>query len=172
MIIWLNGTFGVGKTTTASLLLDRVPSSRVFDPEHVGYMLSANFSDHEFSDFQDLPPWRQLVPHALSTVQTFTGSQVIAPQTVLVKEYWRELQRGMQELELDVVHVLLDCQEDGLRSRIADDAEQGPSEWRQDHVARFIEQRPWMVAAADVVIDTTDLAAPDVADLIVRNLSA
>lgn len=33
MIIWLNGTFGAGKTTTAHELAKLVPGSRLFDPE-------------------------------------------------------------------------------------------------------------------------------------------
>ena len=45
MIIWLNGTFGCGKTSTAAELHSLVPSSRVFDPETVGYMLRPNLAD-------------------------------------------------------------------------------------------------------------------------------
>ena len=39
MIIWLNGTFGAGKTATAKEQLPLVPDTRLFDPETVGYML-------------------------------------------------------------------------------------------------------------------------------------
>jgi len=39
MIIWLNGTFGVGKTTTARELAATMPDTRLFDPEMVGYLL-------------------------------------------------------------------------------------------------------------------------------------
>ena len=62
MIIWLNGTFGAGKSTTARELIPLMPDSRLFDPELVGYVLMEYLSDHEFSDFQDLTPWRTLVP--------------------------------------------------------------------------------------------------------------
>ncbi|HEV2256154.1 MAG TPA: hypothetical protein VGS06_23645 [Streptosporangiaceae bacterium] len=60
MIIWLNGTFGCGKTSTAAELHLLVPSSRVFDPETVGYMLRPNLADHPISDFQHWPPRRPL----------------------------------------------------------------------------------------------------------------
>ncbi|WP_228834433.1 AAA family ATPase [Nocardia abscessus] len=33
MIIWLNGTFGAGKTTTAGELTALLPGSRIFDTE-------------------------------------------------------------------------------------------------------------------------------------------
>jgi hypothetical protein len=55
VIIWLNGTFGCGKTSTAAKLHSLVPSSRVFDPETVGYMLQPNLADHPASDFQHWP---------------------------------------------------------------------------------------------------------------------
>lgn len=65
MIVWLNGTFGAGKTTTAHELVYRSQGWRIFDPESVGYMLSDNLRDLEFSDFQDLPSWRRLTPLVL-----------------------------------------------------------------------------------------------------------
>ena len=40
MIIWLNGTFGAGKTTTARQLVQRLANTRLFDPELVGYLLT------------------------------------------------------------------------------------------------------------------------------------
>ena len=42
MIIWINGTFGAGKTTTACELHKRKPNSTVYDPERFGYVLMAN----------------------------------------------------------------------------------------------------------------------------------
>ncbi|MFI6741580.1 hypothetical protein ACIBI9_52445 [Nonomuraea sp. NPDC050451] len=39
MIVWLNGTFGAGKTSTARELVPLVPGARYFDPEQVGFML-------------------------------------------------------------------------------------------------------------------------------------
>lgn len=69
MIIWLNGTFGCGKTSTAAELHPLVPSSRVFDPETVGYMLQPNLADHPISDFQHWPPWRPLVVVVLDAAE-------------------------------------------------------------------------------------------------------
>ncbi|MBQ9717880.1 MAG: tunicamycin resistance protein, partial [Clostridia bacterium] len=37
MILWINGTFGSGKTQTAAELHRRIPDSFVYDPENVGY---------------------------------------------------------------------------------------------------------------------------------------
>ncbi len=85
MIVWLNGTFGCGKTTTAAELRCLIPSSRVFDPETVGYMLQPNLADHPVTDFQHWPPWRRLVVATASELARFTGQHLIAPQT----QQWR-----------------------------------------------------------------------------------
>jgi hypothetical protein len=39
VIIWLNGTFGVGKTATARELTALLPRSRIFDTEELGLSL-------------------------------------------------------------------------------------------------------------------------------------
>ncbi len=56
MIIWLNGAFGAGKMATARELAATMPDVRLFDPEMVGFLLREMLKDHQFSDFQDLPP--------------------------------------------------------------------------------------------------------------------
>jgi adenylylsulfate kinase-like enzyme len=54
VIIWLNGTFGAGKTTTGRLLSQRSQRLRLFDPEWVGYMLRENLGDYPVTDFPAL----------------------------------------------------------------------------------------------------------------------
>lgn len=39
MIIWLNGPFGVGKTTLANILHKRIENSYLYDPELLGDFL-------------------------------------------------------------------------------------------------------------------------------------
>jgi hypothetical protein len=39
VIVWLNGTFGAGKSTTAGELVELLARARLFDAEEVGYLL-------------------------------------------------------------------------------------------------------------------------------------
>jgi hypothetical protein len=80
VIVWLNGTFGCGKTTTGAELRSLIPSSRLFDPETVGYMLRPNLADHPVSDFQHWPPWRPMVVATATELACFTGQHLIAPR--------------------------------------------------------------------------------------------
>jgi hypothetical protein len=85
VIVWLNGTFGCARTSTAAELRSLIPRSRVFDPETVGYMLQPNLADHPVSDFQQRPPWRRLVVATAAELAGYTGQHLIAPQTVPVR---------------------------------------------------------------------------------------
>lgn len=163
MIIWLNGTFGAGKTTTAEHLVDALPDVRLFDPECVGYMVAEQLRDHEFTDFQQLQPWRSLVPTVMAEVTRFTGQSLIAPQTVLIAQYWQELHARFTEHSLDVFHVLLDVDPEVLRERIAgDQVERQAAGWRVDHLAEYVGARDWMIEAADLVVDTSSLSPAEV----------
>ncbi|GAA2819024.1 AAA family ATPase [Kribbella solani] len=159
-VIWINGTFGAGKTTTAGKLVELVEGARLFDPEHVGYLLKVNLSDQQFTDFQQLPPWRALVPAVIDEIIRFTGHHVIAPQTVLVESYWHELEAGLRSRGHDVVHVLLDADADTLHDRIdADPTGTDIRPWRHQHVDTYLAARPWLTASADLVINTTTTPA-------------
>jgi AAA domain len=167
VIIWLNGTFGAGKTTTAKHLAGRLENARHFDPELVGYLLMTALGDHEFKDFQDLPPWRELVPVFTEKIADFTGQHLIAVQTVLREDYWAELTQGFKRTSLDIFHVLLHVDSDVLADRIkADELEVTACQWRLDHISDYEESRPWMESAADLVIDATYLPVIDVAERI------
>ena len=166
-IIWINGTFGVGKTTTAGKLVELTEGTRLFDPEYVGYMLSANLTDHQFTDFQQLPPWRTLVPVVMDEVARFTGHHLIAVQTVLTETYWRELEQGLHSRGHEVLHILLDADPETLHARIDADPEGHTIRpWRHDHVADYLTARPWLTDAADLVLDTTKHPADAVAEQI------
>ena len=41
-LVWLNGTFGVGKSTTAELIVQLDLRWRAFDPEWVGFLMRAS----------------------------------------------------------------------------------------------------------------------------------
>ena len=167
MIIWLNGTFGAGKTTTGLQLAGRLANARLFDPEEVGYLLMRTLEDHEFRDFQDLAPWRELVPVFTQKIALFTGQHLIAVQTVLREEYWQELTEGFERTELDIFHVLLHVDSDVLAERIKGDEDLAVAcQWRLDHISDYEQARPWMEAAADLVIDATQRPAAEVAERI------
>ncbi|MEW1925480.1 AAA family ATPase [Streptomyces sp. NPDC088360] len=162
MIVWINGSFGVGKTTTSEKLVDLIPESRLFDAEEVGYMLHHVLGPlQEEADFQHWPPWRRLVVETARQLIAYTGDTLVVPQTVLVEEYWTELNAGLGELGVPVRHFVLHTDPRTLTGRIEADLP-AIAPWRLDHVAVYQEALPWLRRAAEV-IDTTDTPPDEVA---------
>lgn len=158
MIAWINGTFGVGKTTTANALVARSPQLRLFDPEWVGSMLAHNLADREFGDFQQVESWRRLTPVVADEIIRATGQSLVTVQTVMTQGYWDELVSGLSDRGHEVLHVVLETGEATLRERInADEIESGARDWRLRHLATYADQRTWMTQRADLVIATTRL---------------
>lgn len=170
VIIWLNGTFGAGKTTTAAALLPMLGGFRVFDPETVGYMLAPNLTDLPVSDFQHWPAWRPLVVATALELRKQTKQDLVAPQTVLDEEYWTEIASGLRQQGETVFHVVLDADADVLRARIHQSPE--AREWRLAHLDRYITARRWMLLGADLVVDTSAVSAVEAASSIAEVVAA
>jgi hypothetical protein len=162
VIIWLNGTFGAGKTTTAELVARKSRRLRTFDPEWVGYMLRENLGDHPVRDFRDWQSWRILTPLVADELIRFTGQSLVAPQTVIEESYWDEITQGLSKRGHGVFHVLIQADEAVMRTRIQ--ADEVAVQGRLDHLPRFARARAWMARRADLVVDTTRLTPALVAD--------
>lgn len=66
MFVLLNGSFGIGKTTTSKALVTALPNATIFDPEDVGYVvhrlppiLTGRLS--KAGDYQNIRLWRWLI---------------------------------------------------------------------------------------------------------------
>jgi hypothetical protein len=170
VIVWLNGTHGVGKTTTSALVQQLIPDSRVLDAEKVGEtLMDITPGLPETGNFQHWPPWRPLVVETARHVLGYTGGTLVMPMTVLVEQYWREIASGLAQYGIPVRHFVLHADQDALRSRIEGDLVLGPSWFRLQYLDAYAEAaRGWLHADADAeVIDTTEMTPAQVAAHIV-----
>lgn len=150
MIVWLNGTFGAGKTTTARELVRLVPDARLFDPEQVGHMLSHVERLPELGDFQHWPPWRRLVVETAGQLLTYVGGTLIVPQTLLVQQYWEEIHDGLRQAGTAVHHFVLHSDRPTLTERI-DGGSPDTREWRLRHLDAYEEALAWLRTSARVI---------------------
>lgn len=171
-VIWLNGTHGVGKTTTAALLAERVPHSRVLDAEKIGAVLMDISPSLPWTgNFQDWRPWRELVVDTVRRVLDYSQGPLIMPMTVLRSSYWNEIREGLSEQSITIRHFVLDATQATLHARIMGDVDLGPSRFRLDYVGRYAEARTWMRADPTISLVNTDGLAPeDVAHILYEGL--
>jgi hypothetical protein len=157
MIVWINGTHGAGKTTTAALVQPLLPDSQVLDAEKVGETLMDITPGLPATDnFQHWPPWRRLVVDTARRVLDYTGGTLVMPMTVLVEPYWREISAGLAGHGIPVRHFVLHADQDTLRGRIERE-HVVPSPFRLRYLRPYAEAaRTWLHAEAEVV-DTTHL---------------
>ncbi|MCX4759841.1 NUDIX domain-containing protein [Streptomyces sp. NBC_01275] len=147
-VVWINGAFGAGKTTTARELIDLIPNSTLFDPEVIGgalpYLLPPKRLA-EVGDFQDLPIWRRLVIDTAAALLAELGGVLVVPMTLLRQEYRDEIFGGLAARRIPVRHVLLAPAETILRERIAHrevpadlpDGEIRIRQWSNDHIEPY-----------------------------------
>ncbi|MFJ8233647.1 NUDIX domain-containing protein [Streptomyces sp. NPDC094448] len=122
MIVWINGAFGAGKTTTAGELVDLIPNSTLYDPEVIAaelrLLLPPKALD-EVGDIQDLPIWRRLVVDTAAAMLAQLGGVLVVPMTLLRQEYRDEIFGGFAARRIPVRQVLLRPDETILRARMA-----------------------------------------------------
>ncbi|MFD6293183.1 NUDIX domain-containing protein [Streptomyces sp. NPDC060205] len=167
MIVWINGAFGAGKTTTARELIDLIPNSTLFDPELIGTGLAQLLPAKrlaEVGDFQDLPIWRRLVVDTAAAMLSELGGVLVVPMTLLRQDYRDEIFGGLASRRIAVRHVLLAPAETILRERIAGrevppdlpDGEIRVRQWSYDQIEPYrAALAGWLTADAHPVDNGT-----------------
>ncbi|MFE3600367.1 NUDIX domain-containing protein [Streptomyces sp. NPDC059096] len=174
MIVWINGAFGAGKTSTARELIDLIPNCTLYDPDLIGGELERLLPQKklaEVSDIQDLPIWRRLVVDTAAALLAEVGGALVVPMTLLRQEYRDEIFGGLASRRIPVRHVLLVTDETILRGRIAarddlsGDAEADERERRRayEHIEPYRTALGWLTGDAHV-IDNTALTARETAE--------
>lgn len=135
MIVFVNGTFGAGKTTIATQLLERLPGSVLFDAELIGYFLRQIVTPIENpTDFQDLALWRIPTVTTAQQLRATYGRTLIMPMTIWRLDYFNEVVGGLRASEPELHHFTLTARPEILAARIRESGE--AVEWRLNHLAR------------------------------------
>ena len=84
MIIWINGAYGVGKTTIEELLKDELHPSFIFDPEAVGNGIRDNYPEELFCEtFEQYDIWLKTCYEMLKDISSHYDGTIIVPMTLL-----------------------------------------------------------------------------------------
>ena len=122
MIILLNGSFGIGKTTTASLLRSAIEGSAIFDPEKIGIFLWrlpgwVPLDGRDTDDFQDMKAWRQWTVRGIRSIRLLHHT-VIVPMAFSNLDYLAEIRSGLERFDRDIRHFCLVAPLDVIQERL------------------------------------------------------
>jgi len=119
MILWINGAFGAGKTTTAFELNRRIPDSFVYDPENAGYFIRRNAPAYfSVGDFQDIPLWRKTNYEMLKLIADQHDGLIIVPMTLVSGEYYDEIITKLINDGIVVRHFILCADKETITKRL------------------------------------------------------
>lgn len=119
MIVWINGAYGVGKTTAAELLHEKLPESYIFDPEEIGNCVREQKPMSLWrDDFQDYPSWREMTCCLLRELYELYDGVILVPMTVVHPVYLAETVGCLKQEGLPVWHFILLAGRETVMERI------------------------------------------------------
>ena len=140
MIIWINGAFGVGKSSIAEELNHKIDASFVYDPEQVGYFLWDNFPDEmrRTGNFQHIPIWREFNYKILKYVNDSYDGTIIVPMTIYIKQYYDEIIGNLIKNNVLIRHFILSATKATILERLIKRGEDNEN-WAMQHVDACIK---------------------------------
>lgn len=138
MILFINGSFGVGKTAVAERLTARLPNSLLYDPEIVGAALRQIVEPLDYpEDFQDIPLWRPLTVATARMLRASYGRDLVIPMTIWRADYFEEIVGALRRSEPDVHHFCLTARAETIYARLRERGA-GPGWWEWERVERCV----------------------------------
>ena len=142
MIVMLNGSFGVGKTSTARALVERLPGTIVFDPELVGSMVRAitegiRSGPEDTDDYQDIAVWRSLTVETACQIYRRYKRPLIVPMTLANPAYLDEIRAGFARITPRLCHFCLVAPLETVHARLRERGEAEGS-WAFRKAARYV----------------------------------
>jgi len=139
MIVWINGSFGSGKTSVAKRLNDMLSQSFLYDPEEAGFFIRDNSPPTmQKEDFQDFALWREINYGMIASMAAHYEGVVIIPMTLINDQYYDEIITKLIEDGVALRQYVLIASKETLLQRLA---------------AREDDNNPWIVPRLDACID-------------------
>ena len=169
MVIWINGSFGVGKSETAGILREKITRSHLYDPEQVGYYLWRIFPEEmqRKGDFQDIPIWRSINYEIIRYLNDTYPGEIIVPMTLVNRSYFAEIVERLEEAGVEVKHFILTASREKIVERLMARGEEKNS-WAEQQIDRCL--RAFDREIPGIKIDTDSLGAVEVAEVIRQSL--
>ena len=132
MIYWINGSYGVGKTTIAEALVKELKKAYIFDPEAVGNAVRDNHPQelifsYIFEDYE-----------LLKDISSKYDGDIVVPMTLVRKESYNDIIKKLKDDNIKIGYFFLDGDYQTIHDRILKRGESEES-WCMKNVNMCIE---------------------------------
>ena len=167
MIIWINGSFGIGKTTISNELNKKIKDSFIYDPEMAGEFIWNNLPDciSRKGDFQDIQLWRDFNYQMLKYLNENYSGTIIVPMTLVNKEYYSQIIDRLIADGITIHHYILEGSKSIILNRLLKRGEVDNS-WASQQIDRCL-----ISFEKDIIgikIDTNNLSVEEVVKFILE----
>jgi cytidylate kinase len=135
MIVWINGAFGVGKTTVAQRLVAELSGAALFDPEWIGFVIQRFTAEgRRAADFQDVARWRAWTVRCVLLWMKFY-EPLIVPMTIVERTYFEEVVDEIRA-RAELRHFSLIASPEVIRARL--DVRGDAAAWAEAQIPRCV----------------------------------
>ena len=135
MIYWLNGAYGVGKTTVAEALQPQLYNAHIFDPELIGNGIRDNYPANLFREtFEEYPLWLETNYRLLKDLYERYDGDIVVPMTLLQESSYTAIIGRLLDDGIPVRYIYLDADEAALKHRMIDSGREEPDSWCVRHI--------------------------------------
>ena len=168
MIYWLNGAYGVGKTTVAKALQPLLHNAFLFDPELLGDGIRDNYPESLFREtYEEYPLWLETNYLLLRDIFERYEGDIVAPRTLLQRSSYDAIIRRLRDDGIPVKYIFLDADEPTLWHRLVDLGREEPDSWCVGHIPACLkaQERDVQAIHVDTVGRTPEEIAAQIAAL-------
>ncbi len=176
MIVMINGPFGIGKTSSASILKEKIKNSIIYDPEEVGYMLrniitdEIKFADEKTGDFQDIRIWKKLTTVVAEQLIKTYKKNLIIPMTIWNVDRLIYIRKKLEEFDETVFHFCLLASNETIVKRLLKRGEELGS-WPFQQIEKCLNHFEKNSEVFDKVLRTDDLSVEEVCQCIMSEIN-
>ena len=119
-IYWINGAYGVGKSTIAECLKKELTKAHIFDAEEVGNAIRDNYPEEVKQSviFEDYPLWRETNHRLLLDITKKFDGDIIVPMTLIREESYFEIIKKLEDSGISIKYIFLDGDYQTIHDRI------------------------------------------------------